>query len=433
VKRICVLGLGYIGLPTAGILATNGFQVLGVDVDPQVVRIVNSGGLPVGEPGLKTIVKAAVGSGQLRAACRPEPADAFIIAVPTPVTAGKEADLRFVEAAAKSVVPVLGRGNLVVLESTVPPGTTRDLLVPWLERSGLRAGEDFLVAHCPERVLPGRILKELIENNRVIGGIDPLSAESAWKIYNRFVEGEIFLVDATTAEMVKLMENTYRDVNIALANELALICGRLGISAWEVIRLANLHPRVHLHLPGPGVGGHCLAVDPWFIVRGFPAESRLVALSRQTNDAMPAYVMEMLSGVLDGIEEPRVTVLGVSYKANVDDARESPALDIVRQLVERNIDFAVYDPHVKDFPCELAGLSEAFRGSDCALIVSDHEEFKYLHPQELGKLMRRRMVFDTRHCLDHGLWKAHGFAVHVLGVGGAPGESTEVAVRLKTR
>ncbi len=417
-KRICVLGLGYIGLPTASILATNGYQVLGVDIDPQVVRIVNSGGLPVGEPGLKTIVKAAVGSGQLRAACRTEPADAFIIAVPTPVTAGKEADLRFVEAAAESVVPVLARGNLVILESTVPPGTTRDLLVPWLERSGLKAGEDFFVAHCPERVLPGRILKELIENNRVIGGIDPPSAMLAREIYSRFVEGEIFLVDATTAEMVKLIENTYRDVNIALSNELALICTRLGINAWEVIRLANFHPRVRLHLPGPGVGGHCLAVDPWFIVHKFPAESRLVALSRQTNDNMPGHVMKELAGILNGIERPKVTVLGVSYKANVDDARESPALNIIRQLAERNIDFAVYDSHVKDFPGELVSLTEAFRSSDCALIVADHEEFKYLHPQELGKLMRRRTVFDTRCCLDHGLWKAHGFTVHVLGVGG---------------
>lgn len=419
-KRICVLGLGYIGLPTASILATNGFQVLGVDIDAQVVRIVNSGGLPIGEPGLKTIVRAAVNSGCLRAACRLEPADAFIIAVPTPVTAQKEADLRFIEAAAESIVPVLVRGNLVILESTVPPGTTRDLLVPWLERSGLKAGEDFFVAHCPERVLPGRILKELIGNNRVIGGIDFFSARLAKEIYSRFVEGEIFLVDATTAEMVKLMENTYRDVNIALSNEMALICSRLGISAWEVIRLANLHPRVHLHLPGPGVGGHCLAVDPWFIVYKFPAESRIIALSRQTNDNMPAHVVKELIGILSGIEKPKVTVLGVSYKANVDDARESPALSITRQLAERNIDFAVYDSHVKDFPCELVSLTEAFRDSDCALIVSDHEEFKYLHPQELGKLMRRRTVFDTRHCLDYNLWTAHGFTVHVLGTGSVP-------------
>lgn len=420
-QKVCVLGLGYIGLPTAGILATNGFQVLGVDIDPQVVRIINSGGLPVGEPGLKTIVKAAVGSGQLRADYRPEPAGVFIIAVPTPVTAGKEADLKYIEAAAKSIAPVLDRGNLVVLESTVPPGTTRGFLVPWLERSGLKAGEDFFVAHCPERVLPGRILKELIDNNRVIGGIDPPSARLAKEIYSRFVEGEIFLVDATTAEMVKLMENTYRDVNIALSNELALICGRLGISAWEVIRLANLHPRVHLHLPGPGVGGHCLAVDPWFIVQSFPSESRLVALSRQTNDTMPGHVIKELAGILSEIEKPKVTVLGVSYKANVDDARESPALNIICQLAERNIDFAVYDSHVKDFPCELASLTDAFRDSDCALIVADHEEFKYLHPKELGKLMRRRTVFDTRHCLDHSLWKTHGFTVHILGVGDAPG------------
>ena len=416
--KICVLGLGYIGLPTASILATHGFEVVGVDVDARVVQIVNNGGLPIEEPGLKTIVKAAINSGNLRAALAPEPADAFIIAVPTPIlNPGKEVDLSFIEAATKSIVPVLAKENLVVLESTSPPGTTKDFLVPLLEGSGLKAGEEFLVAYCPERVLPGRILKELIANSRIIGGINPASAEAAKKIYSRFVEGEICLTGSTTAEMVKLMENTYRDVNIALANELAVICDCLGISAWEVIKLANLHPRVNLHLPGPGVGGHCLAVDPWFIVGKFPEEARIIALGRQINDAMPGYVIRSIFRIMEQFEEPKVTVLGVSYKANIDDVRESPALEILKQLEERKIRFSVYDPHVKDFLYELSSLSEAFRDSDLALIIAGHEEFKFLHPQELGKLMRRRVVVDTRNCLDHGLWRAGGFAVYVLGAG----------------
>jgi UDP-N-acetyl-D-mannosaminuronic acid dehydrogenase len=414
---ICVLGLGYIGLPTASILATHGFNVVGVDVDPRIVQVLNNGGLPIEEPGLKTIVKAAINSGNLKATLVPEPADIFIIAVPTPVTIEKCANLDFIEAAASSIVPLLTKGNLVVLESTSPPGTTRNYLVPLLEKSGLKAGEEFFVAYCPERVLPGRILKELIENNRIIGGINQASSEAAKKIYSRFVEGEICLTDSTTAEMVKLMENIYRDVNIALANELAIICDRLGISAWEVIALANLHPRVNLHLPGPGVGGHCLAVDPWFIVESFPEETRIITLSRQINEAMPYYVTKNVLRLMEQIENTKITVLGVSYKANIDDIRESPALEILKQLEEKRIEFSVYDPHVKDFSYELSSLSEALLDSDMALIVTDHEEFKFLNPDEIGKLMRRRVVVDTRNCLNHNLWQKNGFTVYVLGKG----------------
>lgn len=426
-EKICVIGLGYIGLPTASILATHGFSVLGIDVNPKVVETVNRGGVHIQEPGLQTLVKAAVRSGNLRAAERPEEADVFIIAVPTPITAEKKAEMGYVRSAAESILPWLRPGNLVVLESTSPPGTCRDVLQPILETSGLKAGVDFHLAHCPERVLPGRTVKELIENERVIGGINPASAEAAARIYRVFVEGGIHLTDCTTAEMVKLMENTYRDVNIALANELALVCEKLGIDAWEVIRLANLHPRVNIHLPGPGVGGHCLAVDPWFIVERFPEEARLVRLARQTNDHMPDHVVarikEILSGGWQGAQAPstlsdcKVAVLGVTYKGNIDDARETPALRVLQLLEAAGICFSIYDPHVRDFPYELTMLKDALMGADCVVLLADHDEFKFLHPMELGKLMRRRVMLDTRNVLNEDLWRQGGFEVHRLGCG----------------
>lgn len=416
-NKICVLGMGYIGLPTASILAAHGYKVLGVDTDAYKVRIINNGGLPIAEPGLKTIVKAAVNSGNLVAALEPEPADAFIITVPTPITSEKKVDLSYIGAAAKSIIPVLAAGNLVILESTSPPGTTRDYLIPLLEESGLRAGDDFYVAYCPERVLPGRILHELIQNNRVIGGINMASCQAAKSIYSSFVEGEIYLTNSTEAEMVKLIENTYRDVNIALANELAVICDKLGINVWEVIKFANLHPRVNMHMPGPGVGGHCLAVDPWFIVDGFPDTARLIAMGRHINDGMPYYVTRIILNIIEEIENPKVTVLGVSYKANIDDTRESPALEILREMEKKGINFNIYDPRVRDFSYELSALSEAFLDSDLVIIIADHEEYKFLHPQEIGKLMRQKVLIDTRNCLDHNLWRSHGFNVFLLGTG----------------
>jgi len=268
-NKVCVLGLGYIGLPTAAVLATHGFSVVGVDANAVVVDTVNNGGIHIKEPGLNTIVQAAINSGNLVVRTKLERANAFIIAVPTPLES-RRADLKYVKSATESIVPYLERNNLVILESTVPPKTTEELLVPILEQSRLKAGEDFYLAHCPERVLPGNILKEIIENDRIIGGINPESAAKAKALYSRFVSGAIYLTDATTAELVKVMENTYRDVNIALVNELSRICTKLGINVWEVIELANKHPRVNLLRPGPGVGGHCLAVDPWFVVEKAP-------------------------------------------------------------------------------------------------------------------------------------------------------------------
>lgn len=416
-RKICVLGLGYIGLPTASILATHGFKVIGVDVNETVINMLGKGKPHIKEPGLKTIVEAAIKSGNLTPTTKPEEADVFIIAVPTPLTEDKRADMGFVRAATESIVPYLRKGNLVILESTSPPGTTKELIVPILTESGLKIGEEVYVAHCPERVLPGRILKEIIENDRIIGGINRESAEKAKELYSTFVEGEIHLTDATTAEMVKLMENTYRDVNIALANELTSICERLGIGAWEVVELANKHPRVNLHRPGPGVGGHCLPVDPWFIVEKFPEEAKLIRLSREINDAQPQHVLAAIEKAIQGLKEPKVTILGVSYKGNVDDTRGSPSLELLHLLERGGYTVAVHDPHVNSFETELSTLKEAFRRSDCAVIMADHDEFTYLDPNELGKLMRTKQIIDTRNFLNLSSWQEAGFRVRLLGRG----------------
>lgn len=415
-KRICVLGLGYIGLPTAAVLSTHGYSVIGVDVKASVVDIVNYGGIHIEEPGLQTLVQAAYKSGNLRAQSSPEAADVFIIAVPTPLRDTK-ADLSAVGSAAESIVPVLKKGNLVILESTVPPTTTEELVAPILEHSGLKAGQDFYLAHCPERVLPGDILREIIENDRIIGGMTPESAQKARELYSSFVKGDIFLTDTTTAELAKVMENTYRDVNIALANELANVCEELKVDVWEVIELANKHPRVNLLRPGPGVGGHCLAVDPWFVVEKAPQIAKLIRLSRETNDEQPQFVVSMIEEMIEGIPNSKVTVLGVAYKGNVDDTRESPAIAIIHSLKAKGCQVVIVDPHVKNFGYELSGLEEAFKDSDCAVLVTDHDEFKTLSPEELGPLMRTKQILDTRHCLNLERWKAAGFNVRVLGVG----------------
>ncbi|MGQ9832978.1 MAG: nucleotide sugar dehydrogenase, partial [Candidatus Villigracilaceae bacterium] len=309
--KLCVIGLGYIGLPTASMFAVNGLNVLGVDVNPSIVETLQNGGLHIHEPGLREAVQQAIQSGCLHIANQPEPADAFLIAVPTPfqqkdfgVFNGekyKKADLSAVTAAAESIVPHLRRGNLVVLESTSPPRTTVNLLAPILEKSGLKAGVDFHLAYSPERVLPGQILRELVENARVIGGITPESAQAGHDLYVTFVKGEIILTDATTAEMVKLMENTYRDVNIAIANEFARLAERLGVDVWEAISLANRHPRVKILSPGPGVGGHCISVDPWFLVEAAPDITPLIQSARHVNDSQPRYVFELVERALGGL------------------------------------------------------------------------------------------------------------------------------------
>ncbi|HEY9687728.1 MAG TPA: nucleotide sugar dehydrogenase [Coleofasciculaceae cyanobacterium] len=415
-KQITVLGLGYIGLPTASILATNGYAVTGVDISPQVVEIINQGGIHIEEPGLKTLVQAAVNSGNLKAFNQPQPADVYIIAVPTPITEEKQADLSCVAAAARSIAPLLKKGDLVILESTSPPGTTLNFLCPLLTASGLQPGEDLFVAHCPERVLPGKIIKELIQNMRVIGGVNQASAQKAREIYLSFVEGDIHLTDATTAEMVKIMENTYRDVNIALANELARIAPQLDINAWEVIQFANLHPRVNIHTPGPGVGGHCISVDPWFVVELFPDTAKIIHQARRINDSMPEFTYRMLLDTVKDIENPKIALLGVTYKPDVDDVRESPALKIIEMIAQNpNMQLSIYDPHVKRFDYEMSGFEEAFRDADCILVTVDHAEFKYINPRQVAKLMRSINVIDTRNALRRLEWEEAGFRYRLLG------------------
>lgn len=415
-KEISVLGLGYIGLPTASILATNGHVVHGVDVSPRVVDIINKGGIHIEEPGLKTLVQAAVNSGNMKAFTQPQMADVYILAVPTPITEDKKADLSYVEAAARSILPLLKRGDLVILESTSPPGTTKDFLGPILAESGLELGTDLFVAHCPERVLPGKIIKELIQNIRIIGGLNKKSAEMAKDVYRSFVEGDIHLTDATTAEMVKIMENTYRDVNIALANELATIAPQLEINAWDVVRFANLHPRVNIHSPGPGVGGHCISVDPWFVVEKFPETAQLISKARHINDSMPELTYRMLLDTVKDIPNPKVTLLGLTYKPDVDDVRESPALKILDMIKENpNLRLAIYDPHVKHFDHELAGLEEAFKDSDCVLLAVDHAEFKFINPKQVANVVRTRNVIDTKNALNSEDWQAAGFNHRLLG------------------
>ena len=361
-EKICVLGLGYIGLPTASTFATHGLRVIGVDVNSQVVQTLRTGGLHIHEPGLRTLVQAALGSGNLTVHQQPEPSDAFIIAVPTPFHEDKRADMRAVISAAEAIVPHLRPGNLVVLESTSPPRTTVDLLIPILEKSGLKAGDGqpgkgFLLAYSPERVLPGQILRELIENARVIGGIDRASAEAGRDLYGLFVRGEIILTHATTAEMVKLMENTSRDVNIAIANEFARLADRFGIDVWEAISIANRHPRVKILKPGPGVGGHCIGVDPWFLVEAAPDLTSLIRTARQVNDGQPQVVVDMILNLLGSLKGRRIAILGLSYKPDVDDLRESPAVEVAHTLIQAGAEVRAYEPYKLD--AQVAGVPGA--------------------------------------------------------------------------
>lgn len=416
-ETICVLGLGYIGLPTASMLSTSGYQVVGVDISEHIVETINRGEIHIEEPGLQTIVQAGIASGRLRAQTEPTYADAFIIAVPTPITEEKRADMGFVKSAAMSIVPYLKKGNLVILESTSPPGTCKNILIPILEKSGLKVGTELYMAHCPERVLPGKILHELIHNDRVIGGITPQCGEKAKKIYLSFVEGSILLTDATTAEMVKLIENTYRDVNIALANETAILCEQLGISYWEVAELANRHPRVHLHNAGPGVGGHCISVDPWFLVEEFPDEAKIIRMARERNDSMPAYVVQKIENLVKNIENPKIALLGLAYKGNVDDIRESPSLHVYSLLRFKGYNITACDPHVQHSPIALCPLEDTLKDADCMVILTTHDEFKAIDIDKVQNLMRNKIVLDTHNLLNRSEWINRGFSVITLGVG----------------
>jgi UDP-N-acetyl-D-mannosaminuronic acid dehydrogenase len=411
-KKVCVLGLGYVGLPTACMLAMQGHQVIGVDTNPRVVQTISQGGIHIEEAGLKTMLQAAINSGSLIATNEVEAADVFIIAVPTPLAADKRADTSYVERAARSIVPVLASGNLVVLESTAPPGTTANLLSKTLAESGLEPGSDFHVAHSPERVLPGKIFSELVSNDRVIGGLTPGCAEAAKQLYASFVEGEIFMTDATTAEMVKLVENTFRDVNIALANELAMIAAEHDANIFEIIELANHHARVNVHQPGPGVGGHCIPIDPWFVIEESGQADGLIRSSRKVNDATPTRIVDLVGEIVG--PEGKISLWGITYKGNVDDTRETPAIPIFNELKNRGYALGVFDFHARDFDFELDSLDTAVEGADALLLLANHDEFKYLDPHVVGQRMKRRIVIDTRNCLDPQKWKDAGFEFYLF-------------------
>ncbi|MEX0732971.1 MAG: UDP-N-acetyl-D-mannosamine dehydrogenase [Aquisalimonadaceae bacterium] len=371
-KRICVMGLGYIGLPTASLLATKGYQVHGVDVREDVVDTINAGHIHITEPELDVLVRSAVQSGRLKAAMEPAPADVFILAVPTPFKDDHVPDLSYVEAAARAIGPHLAPGNLVILESTSPVGAA-ERLAEWVfdERPDLQQGGLF-IAHCPERVLPGQIIKELIANDRIVGGIDEPSTDVAADFYREFVTGEVLTTRSRTAELAKLAENTFRDVNIALANELSLICDHLNVDVWELIKLANHHPRVNILQPGPGVGGHCIAVDPWFVVHSAPEQSRLVRTAREVNSAKPAHVIEKVKARAARIHEPTIACFGLAYKPDIDDLRESPALEITQALAAQRVGrILVVDPHTDQLPRNLFEAGVRLMGTEAALAEAD--------------------------------------------------------------
>lgn len=409
-NKVAVIGLGYIGLPTAAVLASRGLDVIGVDVTKAAVDTINRGEVHIVEPDLDIIVKAVVTTGKLRATLTPEPADAFMIAVPTPFKEGHQPDLGYIRKAAEGIAPVLSPGNLVVLESTSPVGTTEQLS-SWLAelRPDLNFPHqscdrpDIHLAHCPERVLPGRVLHELVANDRVIGGLTERCAERAKTLYQTFVRGECIITDARTAELCKLTENAFRDVNIAFANELSMISDHLHVNVWQLIKLANRHPRVNILNPGPGVGGHCIAVDPWFIVSGAPEQAKLIAMARQVNDAKPLYIIDKVRMAADEFKRPVIACLGLAFKADIDDLRESPALDIVKTLAREQVGrLLVVEPNIRKLPAELVELgvelvafNDALEEANMLVALVDHSEFKRIPLA----LVTSKVVIDTR-----GLW-----------------------------
>ncbi|GGD39130.1 UDP-N-acetyl-D-mannosamine dehydrogenase [Franconibacter daqui] len=417
-NTISVIGLGYIGLPTAAAFASRQKRVIGIDINRHAVDTINRGEIHIVEPELDQVVKTAVQAGYLRATTRPEEADAFLIAVPTPFKGEHEPDMTYVQAAAQSIAPVLKKGALVILESTSPVGATEQM-AQWLAalRSDLtfpqQAGEsaDVNIAYCPERVLPGQVMVELIKNDRVIGGMTPACSARASELYKIFLEGECVLTNARTAEMCKLTENSFRDVNIAFANELSLICAEQDINVWELIRLANRHPRVNILQPGPGVGGHCIAVDPWFIVAQNPQQARLIRIAREVNDSKPHWVIHQVKErVADCLavtnkraSELKIACFGLAFKPNIDDLRESPAMEIAQLIADwHSGETLVVEPNIHQLPnklsgkCQLVALEEALRSADVLVMLVDHKEFRAI----AGEAITQQWVIDTK-----GVWR----------------------------
>lgn len=413
--KIAILGLGYVGLPTAVLFANSGHEVVGVDVSPRVVEGLKQRTHHIEEELLDQMLTRVLDEGKLRVTYDLESCEAYIVAVPTPVTDHK-IELKYLEVACNNIVRFLKKGDLVVIESTIGPGITEGPIREWLEQSGLTAGEDFYLTHMPERVLPGNIFKELTENGRVVGGITPESAQRAVELYQSFVRGEMVMTDATTAETVKVLENTYRDINIAIANEFLIICEKLNVNPWEAFAIANQHPRVKILTPGPGVGGHCIPVDPWFLVEKAPEEAALIKTARYRNNAMPEKVAEDIRTILKAISGNKVSIFGTSYKANTADSRETPTRDIVKALQEHGISLNTYDPfQILPWDTSAGNLKEAVQDVDLIAIVVAHDPFIQLTPDVLMDLTPCRHIFDCTNRLDKASWEAAGFTIYTYG------------------
>lgn len=416
-KSICVIGIGYVGLPTAAMFATHGHQVVGFDVNEKAIDALNKGETIIEEPFLGDLVKQAVEEKHLVGSTEcPVGSDVYIISVPTPINPDKTADMKFVESATRTITPCLRPGAIVVLESTSPPRTVTDLMLPILAESGLTPGEDLLVAHSPERILPGKAIEELRTNSRIVGGINEKSAQAVKEIYESFVEGEIFLTDSTTAEMCKLMENTFRDVNIALANELAKMSEEVGVNCWDVIRMANQHPRVNFLDPGPGVGGHCIPLDPWFLVEKC-ANAKLIKQSRLNNDSMPAYVMDKLTSLLGDIKGKKIALFGVTYKPNIDDIRESPVMHLKDLLIEAGAEVRICDPHAARKLENTYDAYDACDGADIVVLGVSHDQFSAIDFEKMAEKLSNKVVFDTRNFWNSEAVEKAGIKYVLLGDG----------------
>ncbi|MEW4468816.1 UDP-N-acetyl-D-mannosamine dehydrogenase [Parasphingorhabdus sp. JC815] len=405
-NKISILGLGYVGLPSAAVFAASGMKVVGIDINAKSVEIINSGRAHIVEPGLDELLHKVVGNGSLRATTIAEPSDVFVIAVPTPFKEGNAPDLAFVKSAAEMIAPLIEKGNLVILESTSPVGATEQLAA-WIqeERPDLAVPEldgeegDIYLAYCPERILPGKVIQEVVENDRVIGGITAQSSEQAVLFYNKAIKGACHITNARTAELCKLSENSFRDVNIAFANELSMISAKLGVDVYKLISLTNRHPRVNILQPGTGVGGHCIAVDPWFIVDSAPEEARIIRTAREVNDSKPGWVVEQVTKLAKSTDQPVIACMGLAYKPDVDDLRESPAVEAVKLLVDKAIGkVVVCEPFVdalpdsiKELGVELMSTDQAFDKADIIVFLTAHDQFRHIPTHQ----WQNKIVFDA--------------------------------------
>jgi UDP-N-acetyl-D-mannosaminuronic acid dehydrogenase len=427
--KIGIIGLGYVGLPMATVLANRGYTVLGGDISSAVVEKVNSGQTPVNEAGLQRMLAEAVSSGRLKATLDTgrvaRESDIIIVVVQTPIDEDKKPDLSYLEKALETVAENLHKEKLVIIESTIPPGTTKHMVVPILQNSGLVAGGDFYLAYSPERAMPTKTLEEIQKNDRIVGGINEESALLAEALYSNVTSGDVITTDIATAEIVKVIENTYRDVNIALANEIAILCERLGVDAIKAIKLANRHPRVNIHMPGPGVGGHCVPKDPYFLISKadeLGVELKVITSARKVNEAMPKHMLRIIEKALKGVnkrvEDAKVAVLGIAYKGNTDDIRGTPSKEIIEGLMKANCEVFSHDPFVsQDFGGKFSNdLNEVARDADCLVILTDHDLYKKLDLKKLSKMLRKPgVVVDGRRILDPRIVEGEG--LRYFGVG----------------